>query len=49
MRQFKAEMGSGRSGFGSDAFYGEAEIPSPGIDYSGEVYPRYRASPQKYC
>jgi hypothetical protein len=49
LRQFKAEMGSGRSGFGSsDSFYGEAEIPSAGIDYSGEAYPRYRASPQKY-
>uniref|UniRef100_A0AC34FXT0 Uncharacterized protein n=1 Tax=Panagrolaimus sp. ES5 TaxID=591445 RepID=A0AC34FXT0_9BILA len=48
LRQFKAEMGSGRSGFGSDAFYGESEIPNAGVDYSGEAYPRYRASPQKY-
>jgi hypothetical protein len=48
LRQFKAEMGSGRSGFSPDAFYGESENHNPGIDYSGETYPRYRASPQKY-
>jgi hypothetical protein len=52
LRQFKAEMGSGRSGFGTDSLYGEADISKGAgvVDYSGEVaYPKYRASPQQYC
>uniref|UniRef100_A0AC35FKF4 Uncharacterized protein n=1 Tax=Panagrolaimus sp. PS1159 TaxID=55785 RepID=A0AC35FKF4_9BILA len=51
LRQFKAEMGSGRSGFGLDSLYGEADISKGAgvVDYSGEAaYPKYRASPQQY-